>query len=209
MNQEMANIISTILKLAIIAVALAGLFLNSGIIQKKFRMSMFIYFTNLSLVFCFLYFTASIAFKGGAALSCANGFVILAVTLTMAVFHFVLRPSRKRKATDYRVHFADVVAHYAAPTLVIADWLMFAEKGAFAYYYPLLWGIPFAVYFFMTIIYAKCGGYLEYAESRYPYYFLDFDKAGVKKVWRNNIVLLFAVIALGYSLLALDILLGL
>ena len=195
-------------KLIIIILSLVGLFLNSGIIQKKFRKSMFVYFTNLSLVFCVLFFTASIALKSGGLLHFSNGFVLIAVTTTIATFHFVLAPSRRRVDKDYKLHFSDFVAHYSVPLLVIADWLIFAEKGAFVFYYPLLWGIPFVVYFFMTIIYAKCGGYLEYAESRYPYRFIDFDTAGLKTVWRNIIILFLVIIALGYLFFGIDILLS-
>jgi len=201
------EIFSSVVKIVIACLALAGLYCNSGIIQKKFRKSMFVYFTNLSLVFCFLYFTTAIFAGGGDILNCANGFVILAVTITMVIFHFMLLPARRRKTENYRVHYADMVTHYAVPILTIIDWIIFAEKGGFEYFYPLVWCIPFILYFFMTVLYARNGGWLEHAESRYPYYFIDLDRAGVKKVIRNIFMLFIAIIALGYLLLLFDFLL--
>jgi len=201
---ESVDVFSAVVKISIICLSAIGLFCNSGIIQKKFRKSMFVYFTNLSLLFCFLYFTAALVSEDSEFLCFINGFVVLAVTLTMAVFHFVLAPARRKKPEGFQLHFSDIVAHYAVPLVVIAEWLVFAEKGQFAFYYPLLWGVPFILYFFATVVYAKSGGYLEYAESRYPYRFMDPDASGVKRVLRNVIILFFIIIGLGYILLLID-----
>jgi hypothetical protein len=52
-----------LLELIIVFVAILGLATHSGILRKKFRVNMFLYYTNLSNLLVFLYFLTSSKFS--------------------------------------------------------------------------------------------------------------------------------------------------
>ena len=192
------------LKLIIAGLSFTALLFHSGVFLKKIRKSMFVYFTNVTLAFCVLFFIA-VAIRGYSQfLIWSGGYIVLCVFMTMAVYHFVLVPVRRKEESDSLFSFSDIVSHYVIPVLVIVDWVFFAEKGKFGQNYPFLWTVPSILYFFATVAYAKLATPKETGEKRYPYYFFDFDKLGFKKVSLNVMILLLIVVLLGSILLFLD-----
>jgi len=169
----------------------------------------FVYFTNLDLVFCFVFFLISLFADGGRLLSFFNGFVLISVSLTMAVYHFFIVPNLRKTNSDYKIYsFPDIVVHYLVPSLVIAHWLVFADKGRFELYYPLIWPAALLIYFVALLVRAKFGAVLEHVGSKYPYYFIDLEKLGAKAVMRNVVAISAAIVAFGYVLLFIDRILG-
>jgi len=208
------SILDTSVKIIIICVAAAGLYSGSGMAHKKFTRDVFIYFTTLSVVFCFAYFLVFIVLDmfgigGGSLMGFIHGAVILCVTVTMAVYHLVLIPNLRSRIENFKIFsLPNLCMHYAVPLLTIAHWVIFSEKGQFTYYYPFLWTVFFLVYFFAVIIRAKAGACIAGTESKYPYYFIDIDAIGFKKTARNVAALAAVIVALGYVLVFVDSLLS-
>ena len=210
------TILSMATKVIIIGLSLIGLYCVSGLTQGKFRIETLIYFTNLSIVFCILYYPLALLIPGGGGniiignivfniMGYLNGAVVLCVTVTMSVYNFALVPHiRKNNATYKLFSFSDIIVHYAVPTLAIMDWLFFAQKGLFSFYSPFIWSAIFLAYYFFLLIRARYGKALEYTQSRYPYYFINADLLGVKRTAKNLCFLSLAIIALGYGITLFD-----
>ena len=203
------EIFSLLTKVIIICFSIIGIYYKSGLANGKFKKVSFIYFTNLCLIFCLIYFISSIIFSNSDLLIDFIGFIIICVTVTMTVYHFILIPNKQKTGKDYEIFsFSDIVVHYLVPLLTIIYWTIFVEKGHFEFYFPLFWVIPFLVYFVFILIRARYGSYLEYTKTRYPYDFIDVDKLGVKKTCLNLIIVSSLIIILGYIFLIVDFLLN-
>jgi hypothetical protein len=126
-----------------------------------------------------------------------RGAVTACITLTFIVFHFALRPTlfTGDYIQTYGSSVASLLLHYVVPLMVIADWLLFDQKGRFSKFDPLKWlFIPLAY-----LIFALVGagfGIFNASSSRYPYFFIDIDKYGIGQVALNILV-----IAIGYAIL--------
>ena len=198
-----ATYFSIAIKGIIICLSAYSLHIKTGL-PLQVKKTAFLFFTTLNTVACFTYFIFALALDESRVMRQINGGVMLCAIITMSVYHFVLIPNI-RKHLDHRIFsLPDIVVHYAIPLLVVIDWLLFSEKGYFTYYSPFLWYAPFIVYFIAVVISARCGVYLEYAKSRYPYYFIDYDKLGLLKVTRNAALMFIGVIGLGYILVFID-----
>jgi len=203
------ELLSLVTKVIIICFSIIGLYYKTGLREKKFKPISFIYFTNLNLVFCLLFFVSSIFIGENQILNNINGFILLSAIGTMVIYHFVLVPIYKDTKKDYEFFsFSDMTVHYVVPLIVIIHWILFAEKGQFSYYYPFIWLIPFLIYVLLVIVRAQHGALLQFTKTRYPYYFIDADKLGVKKTSFNIIFFFTMVIIIGYVLLCLDFLLN-
>jgi len=199
---------SLLMKVIIIFFSLIGLYYKTGLEKKRFKIVSLIYFTNLSLIFCLIYFLFSIFLGENHIIQGFIGFIILCVTVTMTVYHFILVPNNRKKGKDYEIFaFSDIVVHYVVPILTIIYWIIFAEKGLFEYYYPFLWAIPFFIYLIIILLRAHYGRILEYSQTRYPYDFIDLDYLGLIKTSRNIAILSSIIIILGYIFLLIDLIL--
>ncbi|MCL2115326.1 MAG: Pr6Pr family membrane protein [Methanobrevibacter sp.] len=193
------------IKVIIICFSIIGLYYSIGLNKKKFKKVSFIYFTNLNLVFCIIYFVFSIFVYNNKLLNDINGFIILSATVTMIVYQFVLVPKYQKIGNSYKVFSpTNIVVHYVIPLLVILNWFIFTEKSQFSYYSPFLWIIPFLIYFSLIMLHAHYSCLKEFKKVRYPYYFMDLDKIGVKKTLKNLLIFSSIAIALGYLLVFLD-----
>ncbi|MDR2967905.1 MAG: Pr6Pr family membrane protein [Methanobacteriaceae archaeon] len=202
------ELLSFMMKVIIICFSLIGLYYKSGLSEKGFKKISFIYFTNLNLVFSLIYFVLAIFIYNNKLLNGINGFIILSSIITMTVYLFLLVPKHQKIGENYKLFsLSDIIVHYVVPLLVILNWLIFTTKGNFTYYYPFLWAIPFLIYFFAIVIRAHYGGLL-FGKTRYPYYFIDLDKIGVKKAMKNLIIFSSMIIILGYILFFLDLFLN-
>jgi len=207
------QILSSACKVLIVLTAALGLIIKSNILKKKYNKGMFIYFTHLSALFSLVYFSA-LLFLGdtrhNGILPRMNGAVIICVSMTMLVYHFMLVPELKGKLGGYRFFsFSELAVHYIVPLLTIVHWLAFSPKGLFSFWDPLLWLTPLLLYFGMTIIVARRKSCLGQTGSRYPYFFIDIDHLGLKKVMRNVCIIGIAVLLFGYILVLIDKGLGL
>ncbi len=207
--------VSLAFKIALCAVCFYGLYLNSGIPRGNFKPTMFIFFTILSVLLCFIYSIVSIVktardIKGGGprgtttVLPRFKGAFIIALLVTFLIYHFLLRELffTMNLAGEYKN--ADIFVHYLAPFMLLADWLLFDKKGAFRPYDPVIWAVVPLAYLFFALIRAQVGGLIPGIDSFYPYFFIDVDVYGPQQVFLN--VLLFSAfyVGVGYLLFGLD-----
>ena len=191
-----------------------GLFLNTGILEGRFKLSMFLYYTILSNLVCFIYFLILTirlgkgfrAFKEAPSYgSSLKGAFTLMITITFLIYHFVLAPTLFTMATDYVVYSVkDIIVHYYVPIMVILDWLLFDKKNSYKWYDPLCWLIiPFS-YFIFTVIRAQFGGPITPSGSYYPCFFIDVNLLGWSGVLINVFLITIGFTILGYVFYLVD-----
>lgn len=134
--------------------------------------------------------------------------VMMAITVTMFVYVFVLVPMTFKQGGDYEpFSFTDNLIHVFTPIFLIVDWLLFVPKGRLRAFDPLLWTlIPYA-YLVFALIYGGFGGEFVPGQT-YPYPFLDVAAQGVGGVALWVLALSVVLIALGYVYFAIDRLLA-
>jgi hypothetical protein len=107
-----------------------------------------------------------------------SAFVTFAIFVTMLVFWFILAPGMTVRALLAPDNLA---VHLITPLLMLADYLLFAERGKLRIYDPLLCAvIPYAylleamaIGLTRSVRYDSLGNH-----SYYPYMFLDVDRFG-------------------------------
>ena len=217
------KLVSVIFKLIIIIICSIGLYRTSGMANAEKKKKdiknisvLIIYFTNLSNLLCLIYFFTSSIFMvfdiinhgvtGSAAVLFPQfkGAVVLCLLITLLVYNFLLVPQRKKEpSNDSNVSFdfTDICVHYIVPILSFSDWVLFDEKNVYTLFSPFLWIIIPLLYFVFILIRAKFGDNLKAANSKYPYFFIDVDKIGIKRVLINTAILCVIFVILGYLIL--------
>ncbi len=188
-------------RLFCLAIALLGgtaLLHASRILQGKWKKGMFVYYTNqsnlLMVLFHALLFAASFAPESRlyAFLSAAPVRIILVtcITITFAVYHFVLTPGYKKASPDtFRrdfFTFDNLTVHYFLPWLVMLCWALCADKAA-PWWSAAAWlALPLA-YICYALLRGRFGGTINGKPDglRYPYPFLDVDALGAKGLVKN------------------------
>jgi len=208
------RIVALIYRCLILAASSAGLGLNLFIRQGRFDSQSLIYYTNLSNLLCFLYFVPLVArmairLRDGAAgavtlLPRLKGAFTLMIAVTILVYHFVLAGGNVPAYNGTQRWMANMLLHYAAPAMVILDWILFDPKRVFRWFDPLLWLILPLLYAIFTLIRAEIGGEMGGRGSRFPYFFLDVDALGWSQVLGYVGVIALVFTALGYIMLLLD-----
>lgn len=206
------RMISLLYKCVAIFLTGLGIFLSLGL-PDAFHPVMFQYFTIQSNLLCFFFLVFS-AFhcvkemKLEREEGCTDfmphfkGAVIMAITLTMLIYQFLLSPSPFALLnTDGNI--TSNLLHFIVPMLIIFDYLLFDEKGNFSDKDPWCWLIVPYLYYFFVIIAPYF--HITYQDgSRYPYYFIDIDLLGYMPVI-GFIVFLTAIYLIGgYFLVGLD-----
>jgi hypothetical protein len=206
---------SLVSKILVMAAAGVGIYLNSGLPQGGPEPRMFVYFTIISILFCFVYFIVAVVYgakklkePGGAppatVLPHFKGAFMMAIMVTFIIYHFVLAPEHFAMDASNTLGASNIIVHYIVTFAVWADWALFDKKGVFRPFDPLIWALVPLCYLFFCLIRAEVSDALLMNGSRYPYFFIDADVLGVAGVFVN--VLLFAAffMALGYGLYFLD-----
>jgi hypothetical protein len=134
-----------------------------------------------------------------------KGAVMICVTLTFLIFHFVLRPTMfsMGAAGAYMMSPANILVHYVVPLMAIADWLVFDRKGSFGKLDPLKWTIIPWAYLAFSLVRAQFTVFMS-SGSRYPYFFIDLDTLGVGQVAINVLVIAVGYVGLGYLIYLVD-----
>lgn len=186
---------------------LAGILIQCGVFGGEFGLSVLRYYTLLSNVLCVLYFGAAAVFAAmgrGIFLPRFKGMVIMCITVTGIVFHFMLSGTMFSMGGAQAA--ASILLHYVTPIMAVLDWLLFDEKGRYTAVSPLLWTVLPDAYFVLGTIYGFTLGarYPFYGPSRFPYFFMDYDMLGVWRVLLYVLVMNLGFIALGYIYYLLD-----
>ena len=185
--------IKLIYRILIVLVSAIGLYLNFKFLTFEKGI---LYFTNLSNLFCMIYFLVLVILmltkkvKRTEKYYIFKGMATMAITLTMIVYNLLL--SSSGAASIFADHqFECSIVHIVVPLMVIFDYIIFGEKGHIKKEYPLIWTFVLIAYQLFVTIYTAQGG------TTYPYPFMDIEAYGVGKVTINMIITF--VFFLGYG----------
>lgn len=203
-----------IYRIIFLSVCIYGLFLNSGLPQGNFQPKMFMYYTILSNVLCFVFILICLYYDfyyyrwDNAPASFGQSVkpaVTLCIIVTFLIYHFVLAKSDFAMMPGYKPYsLADVLVHYVVPIGMIFDGVLFDEKGLMKRFDPVKWlGLPY-VYLIVFMIRGQFGGPITASGSKYPYFFIDIDLLGLNQVLINIVMLTFGFLVLGYCILIVD-----
>ncbi|MCW4386294.1 Pr6Pr family membrane protein [Salinibacterium sp. SYSU T00001] len=195
-----------------------GLYLNTGLDDGALDLQSFSYYTilsNLFVLLAYLWVTGRTALALGpdrrelpVLAPVLSGMVLVAITITGLVYNFVLVPRDVALGTFDGGDLADLLVHTWVPLLTVGEWLLFARKGRFRWWYSAVWLVTPAAYAIFAFIRAEVGPVLKGVSSRYPYFFLDADEFGWSTVLVNVLWLLVGFLALGLIVVAVDRMLG-
>ncbi len=90
--------------------------------------------------------------------------------------------------------FANILLHYIVPIMALVDWLLFMPHGTVKIKHAACWLTYPACYVVFAFIRAPLGKPFGDG-SRYPYFFMDYDKLGLNIIW------VCAIFFLGFFLL--------
>lgn len=160
---------------------------RSGVL---WRMITFTYQANVLAATYYLWTLASPRADARVGL---RGAVVLYVVIAGVIWNLFL--------TGYSMGYtgANILLHVVVPVLALTDWLLVGRgQGQVRWWQPVAWlGYP-AAYLALALVLLNNSG------RRVPYYFLDPDSVGRATVVGNVCVLAACVLALGYTLLAVN-----
>ena len=193
-----------------IASLVSGLILN--LINTYSPLTLMAYYTmqsNLLCLFAFI-FLPMIKKTHPNVYYASKGAITIVILLTATVYLVALLPNN---FSMYTVTgnitgkaIGNSLVHVISPILVTLDYFLFDEKGFFKLYYPWLWLIfPFMYVSFVYLFHSKGGHFYGIGGSRnFAYFFLDYQKIGIKGVIRWILSFSIFIIVLGYSLVIID-----
>ena len=142
-----------------------------------------------------------------------KGAITIAILLTATIYLVALLPNDYSMCTTSTVAgvitskaIGNLLVHVISPICVTLDYFLFDEKGNFNLYYPWLWLIiPLMYVGFVYIFHSKGKYFYGIGGSRnFAYFFLDYQKIGIKGVVGWIIGISIFVILLGYLLFYID-----
>lgn len=167
------------------------------------------YYTLLSNLVCMTYFICSLVWnarrmsRGGNAVTWLprlQGAVVMCISVTLVIYHFILRPNVFPEGIDRTFwNPTNIIFHYAVPLMTIFDRVMFCPKNTCRKSDPLLWlSIPVG-YCAYALIRGAIGGYIGPTESSFPYPFMDASLYGWSRITVNIVLISLGVIIMGYG----------
>lgn len=202
--------ISTIFRLFLVGLCAWGIWLNLTAWDGNWLelLSFYTLQSNILVLVFFIYLLIRPLWTKQPPNSTVKGAVTVAISLTLLVYHFVLRPTMFSMAeSTYGDSPANILAHYVTPLMVIADWLLFDRKGMMTKFDPFKWLLVPLAYLVFAIIRAQLATF-SITDSRWPYFFMDFDKYGIMQVVLNCSLVTVGYLALGYLVDAADYLMA-
>ena len=209
---------SLIYKLSLLVVCLLGLLMNVGIFMGTYRPFVFLYYSVLSNLACFVFYAvaAGITFRNinktgqfGTVKFAPHfkGGIVMMMLLNIIIFIFVLAGNSGTSAVGT---LSNVIVHIIVPLMVLVDWSLFDKKGSFTGTDPLIWlAIPFAYYALVLFFGEPHLVYVEYFGGvHYPYRFIDPERILWAPVLFNLFILILIYVALSYALFGVDRVLG-
>lgn len=196
--------LSVTFKAILCIAALSGILIQVRIFSGAPNWSVLNYFTLISNLLCAAYFLAAAVneAKGGRApLPMFRGAVVLGISITGLVYHFLLSGAASEPGAGA---LANILLHYAVPLMAMADWLLFAHKGHYRFSSPFLWLLLPDGYFVYAVIRVALGANLGYAGNRYPYPFLNVDALGWGQVLLYGLILNLLFLLVGFLFVLID-----
>jgi len=131
-----------------------------------------------------------------------KGATIVATILMMVVYNIILIPFMRINIPSYQIYsIKDIFIHFLSPIIILADYLLFDEKGLFEYRDAFSFMYYLLIYFVYLIIYELLGGrfIVSGVETIYPYFFLNIEVQGIWLTLFN--ILLIGLVFTGFGLL--------
>lgn len=136
-----------------------------------------------------------------------KGMALTSILLTFIIYNFVLRPFFNGEKQDIESFIANVLHHEVVPLIMLADFLVFEDKGYFKPYYPFVWTAFPLAYLGYTALHKAFGGVYQFIEGKitqFPYFFLDYKTYGLKTVLIWMLLIFLVFIAFSYILFVID-----
>ncbi|MCL2181152.1 MAG: Pr6Pr family membrane protein [Treponema sp.] len=135
-----------------------------------------------------------------------RGMALVSILLTFFIYNFVLRPALIMNNADISESLESILLHVVVPVLMFGDFLFFEAKGYYKIWYPFGWvGFP-VFYIVYTVIYRAFGGVYRFfsdAPASFPYFFLNYETYGFKKVGLWLLLIMLGFIGFSYILIGL------
>lgn len=179
-----------------------GLIYNKTRNKKENKNGMWLYYTNVSNLIVVLFsillsvyfFTNDIILKSIITNPILEYSIMMIITITMLIYHFMLRNNMKEKeGNSIFFKIQNRCLHYVTPILVIIYWLIYSKKKSITQLSCLYWIIIPLIYLLIIIIRSRFIG-LNSEKKKYPYNFIDIDILGKKKFCINIFSILFTFI---------------
>lgn len=207
--------ISIIFKMLVTASLLIGILLN--VIRTKSVSAILSYYTLQSNIICLVMFIGIIIaiflkkdYRSDNRYYLLKGAVIITILVTAITYQIALAPYNFQMDTSYTIqtekHMANIFVHMISPIMVVADYVLFDQKGNFKYYYPVIWlFIPFSYVIYVYSYNANGGSFYGIGGSReFAYIFLDYHKIGYDGVFKSIVIIAILILILSYLLVFLD-----
>ena len=196
--------LSVIFKLSLFTAATLGILIQIGAFSDELNLSSLNYYTLMTNMLCAVYFFAAMIYEGkggGTLLPALKGAIVLGITITGLVYHFMLSGSFQMQGT---ISLSNLLLHYVVPMMSVLDWLLFSNKGHYSWKSPFVWLLLPDGYFVYAFIRVMLGAGLGYDGNRYPYPFLNVDSLGWGKVLVTGLVLNLFFVLLGFLFVMTD-----
>lgn len=207
------DVMISLFRLMIAVLSGLGVYLNFKEVKGMNRRQQFIFYTNLSNLVIFIAYTIILSMNIGQFIRQGQwltffpddtlmGALALMIIVTGLIFNLMIKPRMSEAHDTILNSMANRLTHNIVPLLVFVEWLLFEEKNNLSLWSPLVWLIIPLLYWLFTIIRAHWGSPIQMSKKqvRYPYFFIDPDQYGWKRVLMNVAVLVILFAALGYIL---------
>lgn len=202
------RIASLVYRSIFVTFSFIGIFLSSQILEGTFNTHLFVYYTHLSNILCFVVMIIVLIHNykkvineptgHNEAICKIKGAATMAIMVTGVVYHFLL------KDTSDPTFFTldNIIVHYIVPIMFVLDWLIFDKKKSLTILDPLTWIIIPLVYLTYALIRGAIVG--PNNELQYAYFFIDVNQYGYGGVllWAIGLTILF--VAFGYFMWFID-----
>lgn len=190
-------------RMAIVIVSAIALYMNFKLMS--FRLGI-LYFTNLSNLFCLIYFLVLVIMmllnkdKENKYHYIVKGMVTMCITLTMFVYNFILTSD----LGIFKNHMLECnLVHLVVPIMVILDYILFGKKGNLKKQYVAFWCLGLVAYQVFITVYTYLGGRFADGAS-YPYFYMNTEKYGVMGVILNTLGVLLIYVLYGLLVQKID-----
>lgn len=202
--------ISVIFKSLVIICLLTGIVLN--VINTTSITAILSYYTLQSNIICLIFFIVIMCsiclkknYRNNEIYYLVKGGVVIAIMVTAITYQIALAPNSFQMQATNR-HWANLFVHMISPIMVLADYIIFDEKGKFKIYYPIIWlFIPLNYVIYVYNYSSRGGRFFGIGGSReFAYFFLDYNQIGYKNVILAIFSIALCILLLGYLLFFFD-----
>lgn len=203
------RVASLVYRTILVTFSFVGIFMCSKILEGTFNTELFVYYTYLSNILCFIVMLLVLIYNvkkvSQGELEGYNEYIIkikgattMAILVTGVVYHILLGDP-----TDPSFFNIDnLIVHYIVPFMFVLDWILFDKKKIFNLIDPLIWTVIPLTYLVYALIRGAIVGPTH--KLQYCYFFIDVNELGYGGVAIWCLILLVAFLAVGYLMWLVD-----